>query len=274
MIQHISRINRYFLVLVLIITAFVFNSVSPFFLDQLKHLAAPESYIGLSFWCISTILGFGWLAAKFTSGTIIPSFVLQMILSIILHDALAPLTSQPTIIIVVCTALAALILKGGGDEINQKDFLKIAFPTMCIAVIGYLITFFVSLFLFNLVGLDLTLATVLAAIIGSTDPAALIPTLKNVSFKPEYQKLVDISISESAINDAVGAVFTGAVLTIVTQNSKIESLRSLVSNIFSTGNLSHLLFQFSGGVFAGVVGFGLMLFYQKLNHCTLKAYRF
>jgi NhaP-type Na+/H+ or K+/H+ antiporter len=116
-----------------------------------------------------------------------------------------------------------------------------------------------------LVGLDLTLATVLAAIIGSTDPAALIPTLKNVIFKPKYQKLVDISVGESAINDALGAIFTGAVLSIVVANSKIESISKLIGEVFAMDTLSHLVLQFFSGSVAGLIGFGVMIVYQILT---------
>jgi NhaP-type Na+/H+ or K+/H+ antiporter len=265
MFHKVTQLNRYMLTFVLVICALVLNYFSPFFLDIIKHLDSTESIIAGSFWCASIILGFGWLAAKFSTGTIIPSFVSQMILSIILHDALYPLTAQPAVIVVVCTALAALILKGGGDEIDQKEFVKIAFPTVCLALGGYIITFFVSLMLFSWAGLDLTLATVLAAIVGSTDPAALIPTLKNIVFKPKHQKLVDISVGESAINDALGAIFTGAVLSIVVANSKIESVPKLFVGVFSLETISHLGLQFASGAVAGVIGFGVMLTYQKLK---------
>ncbi len=265
MLHKIHKINRYYFIISLLVLAFGINSISPYLIDKIEHLPSPESFIGLSFWCTSLILGFGWLAAKFTHGTIIPSFVLQIIVSIFLHDALSPLASQPTLIAIVCTALAALILKGGGDEIDQKEFIKIAVPTITLAVVGYLVTFFVSLFIFNLIGLDLTLATVLSAIIGSTDPAALIPTLKNVVFKKENQKLVDISIAESAINDAVGAVFTGAVLLIIATNNKVESISFLTKEIFAQENLMHLGGQILFGCIAGFVGFLVMFLYQKLK---------
>jgi len=101
-----------------------------------------------------------------------PSFTLQLLIGIVLHDALSPLATQLPLAVVVCTALAAIILKSGGDEIDRRDFMKIAFPTIMIAVVGYLITFFVMFPLLMLIGLDGRTAALLAAIIGSTDPAA------------------------------------------------------------------------------------------------------
>ena len=81
-----------------------------------------------------------------------------------LHDALAPIAPQIMIPVVVCTALAAIILKGGGDEVERLDFVKIAFPTVMIAVIGYLITFFVMFPVLMALGLDGKTSALLAAI--------------------------------------------------------------------------------------------------------------
>ena len=94
--------------------------------------------------------------------------------------------------VVVCTALAAIILKSGGDEIARQDFLKIAFPTLLIATVGYLVTFFIMLPVLMWLGLDSKTAALLAAIIGYTDPAALIPTLKTLAFKPQYKQVSNL----------------------------------------------------------------------------------
>src|SRR5690606_1974616 len=112
----------------------------------------------------------------------------------------APIAPQIMIPVVVCTAIAAIILKGGGDELDRKDFVKIAFPTLMIAIVGYLITFFIMFPVLLLLGLDGQTAALLAAIIGSTDPAALIPTLKTVVFKEQFKRLEGLSIAESAVN--------------------------------------------------------------------------
>jgi NhaP-type Na+/H+ or K+/H+ antiporter len=209
-------------------------------LTYLSAFDSVDASIALTFWCISLVLGFGWAANKVSEGTIFPSFTLQLLVSIILHDAMSPLTSQVTMIVVICTTLAAIILKSGGDELESRLFMKIVFPTTLLAIIGYLITFFISFALFLLVGLSGEIAALLSAIIGSTDPAALIPTLKTVFFKKHYKRLVDISVAESALNDAVGAIFTGVIVTMVYSHVSLVSVGEVFVGIVQKQTLLHL----------------------------------
>ena len=180
-----------------------------------------------------------------------------------LHDALSPLATQLPLAVVVCTALAAIILKSGGDEIDRRDFMKIAFPTIMIAVVGYLITFFVMFPLLMMIGLDGRTAALLAAIIGSTDPAALIPTLKQLVFKDEYKRLSGLSVAESALNDAVGAIFTAAIASMILEGINVDSLSSLSAGLFSQENMLHLGQQMLFGIVAGMIGWAAMIQYEK-----------
>jgi NhaP-type Na+/H+ or K+/H+ antiporter len=195
-------------------------------------------------------------------GTVFPSFTLQLLIGIVLHDALAPIAPQIMLPVVVCTALAAIILKGGGDEVDRRDFIKIAFPTMMIAVVGYLITFFVMFPVLMLLGLNGKTAALLAAILGSTDPAALIPTLKRVIFKDEFKRLSSIAIAESALNDAVGAIFVAAVASMILAGTSVDSLGGLIAGLASAENMLHLGGQFLFGTIAGVIGWGAMYAYE------------
>ena len=205
---------------------------------------------------------FGWACSKLAEGSVFPNFTLQLLVGIVLHDALAPIASQIMLSVVVCTALAAIILKGGGDELDRLDVVKIAFPTVMIAVVGYLITFFVMFPLLMLMGLDGKTAALLGAILGSTDPAALIPTLKRIVFKDEYKRLSSISVAESALNDAVGAIFTAAVAAMILAGASVDTMGGLVSGMFSAENMLTLGGQFLFGTVAGVMGWAAMYAYE------------
>lgn len=246
----------------LFIAAFLLNRVAPEILDRLGHLDGVEVTIARSLWCLGLFLMFGWACSKSAEGTIFPSFTLQLLVGIVLHDALAPIAPQIMIPVVVCTALAAIILKGGGDEVDRRDFVAIAFPTMMIAVVGYLITFFVMFIIMTALGIDGKTSALLAAIIGSTDPAALIPTLKTVVFKDEYKRLASISIAESALNDAVGAIFTAAVAAMILAGATMDSLQALATGLFSPENMLLLGKQFVFGTIAGIVGWSAMYGYE------------
>lgn len=243
--------------------AFFLNSFSPAILGHLADLGGTDTAIANSLWCLGLFLGFGWACSKLAEGTVFPSFTLQLLVGIVLHDALAPIGSEAVLAVVVCTALAAIILKGGGDELDRQAFVKIAFPTIMIAVVGYLITFFVMFPLLMLLGLDGKTAALLGAILGSTDPAALIPTLKRIVFKDEYKRLSDIAVAESALNDAVGAIFTAAVASMILAGAPVETLGNLFAGLFSGENMLHLGGQFLFGTIAGVIGWGAMYAYEK-----------
>ena len=171
--------------------------------------------------------------------------------------------------VVVCTVLAAIILKSGGDEIDRRAFAAIAFPTLMIAVVGYGVTFVVTYGLLRGLGLDGATAALLAAILGSTDPAALIPTLKRLSFKPECRRLSDMAVAESALNDAVGAIFTGAVAVIVAGGAELNDVSGLVLGLMSPANVQLLGQQFLLGTLAGLLGWaGMYVFerYKRRHH--------
>ncbi|MEI7595246.1 MAG: cation:proton antiporter [Bacteroidota bacterium] len=261
--------KNYFYIIALIAAAFGLNLIAPSIVNYLIALGGTDSIITQTLWCMVILFGFGWVASEVSEGTIFPSFTLQLMLSIVLHNALSPLSLNVAMIVVICTTMAAIILKSGGDEVVRKDFAKIAYPTIMIAVVGYLATFFVAFALFFYTGLlDLKTAALLSAIIGSTDPAALIPTLKKVTFKTEYTRLTDISVAESALNDAVGAIFTGAVIMMFSASnaSSISSMGSLASGLFSGENMLKLGEQFLFGTIVGVICWGIMIWYEKLTN--------
>jgi NhaP-type Na+/H+ or K+/H+ antiporter len=254
---------NYLKIALLFALAFVVNLLAPNLLQHMAHLDSTEAAIASTLWCLGLFLLFGWACSKVAEGTIFPSFTMQLLVGIVLHEALAPLTSQLVLSVVVCTALAAIILKSGGDEIDRKGFLKIAFPTLLIATVGYLVTFFIMFPVLMWLGLDSKTAALLAAIIGSTDPAALIPTFKNLLFKPAFKQISNLAVAESALNDAVGAIFTGAIAAMVLAGFEIDSIGQLAAVLFSADNLKLLAAQFGFGVVAGVIGWLGMYAFER-----------
>ncbi|MEI7611803.1 MAG: cation:proton antiporter [Betaproteobacteria bacterium] len=254
---------NYLKIVGLFVVAYLLNRTAPGILEHLTQLGGTETAIAHSLWCLGLFLGFGWACSKFSEGTVFPNFTLQLLVGIVLHDALAPIAPQIMLPVVVCTALAAIILKGGGDELERLDFVKIAFPTLLIAIVGYLITFFVMFPILMALGLNGKTAALLSAILGSTDPAALIPTLKNIVFKNEYKRLSSIAVAESALNDAVGAIFVAAVAAMILAGNSVDSLSTLFSGLFSAENMTQLGGQFLFGTIAGIIGWGAMYAYER-----------
>jgi len=261
---------NYLKIALVFVAAQAVNLIAPDLLQHIAHLEGAESAIASTLWCLGLFLVFGWSCSKVAEGTLFPSFTLQLLVGIVLHDALQPLSAQLVLSVVVCTALAAIILKAGGDEIERKDFLKIAFPTLMIATVGYLLTFFIMFPALMWLGVESKTAALLSAIIGSTDPAALIPTLKNLVFKSEFKQVSSLSVAESALNDAVGAIFTGAIAAMILAGVKIDNVGQLAIGLFSGDNLRLLAAQFGFGVVAGVIGWLGMFAFERYKLRTNK----
>ena len=234
--------------------AFLLNAIAPDVLARFQALAETEFLLATSLWCVGLIFFFGWAASEAAESTLLPNFAIQLLLGIVLHDAFAPLAAQPSVCVVLCTAMAAIILKSGGDEIELKAFRQIAWPSVLIAFVGYLLTFFVMFAVLQALGMESTLAALVAAIVGSTDPAALIPTLQRLTFKDEYQRVSDLAISESAINDAVGAIFTGATCALIVSGATLNSALDLAKGLLNPTTLTLLANEVGFGLLAGVVG--------------------
>jgi Na+/glutamate symporter len=70
------------------------NAFSPALLAHLGQAGGTESAIAQTLWCLSLFLVFGWACSKASEGTVFPSFTLQLLVGIVLHDALSPLSSD------------------------------------------------------------------------------------------------------------------------------------------------------------------------------------
>jgi len=249
--------------------AFFLNAVAPDVLARFNAMAETESLLATSLWCVGLIFFFGWAASEAAESTLLPNFAIQLLLGIVLHDAFAPLAAEPAVCVVLCTAMAAIILKSGGDAIELKAFKQIAWPSVLIACIGYLVTFFVMFAALHALGMEPTLAALVAAIVGSTDPAALIPTLQRVTFKEQYQRVSDLAIAESAINDALGAIFTAATCALIVAGATLNDSLDLAQGLLNPTTLTLLANEIGFGLLAGLVGWGSM---QMLERYQLRKF--
>ena len=249
--------------------AFLLNALAPDVLERFHAMAETESLLATSLWCVGLIFFFGWAASEVSESTLLPSFAIQLLLGIVLHDAFAPLAAEPAVCVVLCTAMAAIILKSGGDAIELKAFKQIAWPSVLIASVGYLLTFFVMFAVLQAIGMEATMAALVAAIVGSTDPAALIPTLQRLTFKDPYQRVSDLAIAESAINDALGAIFTAATCAFIVSGVALNNSLDLAKGLLNPTTLVLLANEMGFGLLAGVVGWGCM---QMLERYQLRKF--
>ena len=125
----------------------------------------------------------------------------------------------------ILTFGSAFILYLGGKEISLKVLKDVKVTVFLLSSIGVLVcTLIVSKVVSLSFGVPFLTALLSGAIIASTDPATLVPIFNQTSIKDKIKQTI---ISESAFNDATGAILTSAVLTII-----LSGKFSFIENIY------------------------------------------
>src|SRR5579862_2937596 len=105
---------------------------------------------------------------------------------------------------------ASYILFDGGASLRLDVLKRVWITVVVIATLGVLITAAITTVAAHLfLDAPWTVAALLGAAIASTDPATLIPIFRQVHVRDRVAQMV---MSESAFNDATGAIVTFAVL--------------------------------------------------------------
>jgi cell volume regulation protein A len=104
------------------------------------------------------------------------------------------------------------ILFDGGASLRFKVLKEVWITIVVISTLGVVITALITGYVAHLVlGVPLVVAMLLGAALASTDPATLVPIFKQVHVRDRVAQTV---MSESAFNDAMGAIATFTVLGI------------------------------------------------------------
>ncbi|TAN69881.1 sodium:proton antiporter [Paraclostridium sordellii 8483] len=183
----------------------------------------------------SAIVITGIILGKLSEKLKIPDVILYLIAGIVIGPAVLNLISVDSFPIennLILTFGSAFILYEGGREVNLKVLNKVKVSVGLLATLGVIISTVVVGFATNKIfGLTVMTSLLVGGIIASTDPAALIPVFKQVSIKEKIKQTV---VSESAFNDAVGAIIVSTLLTIVTSGSFSvgESAKELLIAVF------------------------------------------
>jgi cell volume regulation protein A len=105
---------------------------------------------------------------------------------------------------------SSYILFDGGASIKLKVLKEVWITIAVIATIGVLITAAITgVAAYYFLGVPAIVALLLGATLASTDPATLVPVFKQVKIKERVAQTV---MTESAFNDAMGAIVTFTVL--------------------------------------------------------------
>jgi cell volume regulation protein A len=153
------------------------------------------------------------------------------------------------------------ILFDGGASV-RLNILKGVWPTLLsLATFGVLISAVVTAFAAQyFLHLPFIFAMLLGAVIASTDPATLVPVFRQVNI---HAKVAQTVMSESALNDAMGAILTFAVLDVAVSGGHFSISQ----------NLLFLLQQTIIGLIGGaILGYLAALFIAHEKYSFLSEY--
>ena len=136
---------------------------------------------------------------------------------------------------------ASYILFDGGASLRFHVLKQVWITIVVIATVGVLITAVITGLAAQFVlGVPWIVALLLGAVLASTDPATLVPIFRQVKIRDRVAQTV---MSESAFNDAMGAIVTFGVLAVAMGTGEFSFAASLFD----------LLKQSVIGIVAGVV---------------------
>lgn len=214
---------------------------------------------------LAIIIVSGVVFAKLSQKIKMPDVVLFIAAGIIIGPSVLNLVdfeNYPVANQLILSFGAAYILYDGGREIRLKVLNEVKISVALLATIGVIIsTFITGFFASKILHMDFMYALLLGSVIASTDPSVLVPLFKNMSISDKLKQTI---ISESAFNDAAGAIITFAILAITSGGafsiggSSVELLKAagggiVVGLVF--GYLSHLLLSDKKiGILSGYTG--------------------
>jgi cell volume regulation protein A len=136
---------------------------------------------------------------------------------------------------------ASYILFDGGASLRFHVMKQVWITIVIIATVGVVITAAITTAAAHFVlGVPWIVAALLGATLASTDPATLVPIFRQVHVRDRVAQMV---MSESAFNDATGAIVTFGVLTVAMGTGEFSLTWSLVE----------LLKEAAIGIVAGTV---------------------
>ena len=190
------------------------------------------------------ILAVGTIFSVFSYKLKVPDVAIFLVAGILLGpemSGLLDIKADAAVNQVILIFGASYLLFDGGASLRFNVFKEVWISIVILATLGVFITALItSAAAFYVLGIPYIVALLLGSAIASTDPATLVPIFRQVRIRDRVSQTV---VSESAFNDATGAVTTFAVLAIAAGTGEFSPSASLVD--FAT--------QCVIGIIAGVV---------------------
>lgn len=191
---------------------------------------------------LGAALAFGTLAALLAKKLRVPDVAVLLIVGILVGPEMAGfvnIKADSALNQVILIFGSCYILFDGGASLRLKVLKEVWITILVISTVGVLITAAITgIAAHYILGVPPIIALLLGASLASTDPATLVPIFKQVPIKDRVAQTV---MSESAFNDAMGAIVTFTVLAV-----------AMGSGTFSLGHSAFELLQQAGlGIVVG-----------------------
>jgi potassium/hydrogen antiporter len=139
---------------------------------------------------------------------------------------------------------ASFILFDGGASLRLRVLREVWITLVVLATLGVLITGLITgLAAQWLLGLPLTVALLLGAVLAPTDPATLVPIFRQIRIRERVSQTV---VSESALNDATGAICALVLMGVATGTRALELGSATLDLLWEAG---------AGVLFGGLLGY-------------------
>ncbi len=162
---------------------------------------------------IGTILATGTLSGLAARMLRVPDVVVFLLIGIVLGPemlGLIDIKADSALNQLILIFGSSYILFDGGASIRLKVLKEVWISVLVLATVGVLVSAAVTgAAAYYILGVPAIVALLLGAAIASTDPATLVPVFKQIHIKDRVAQTV---MSESAFNDAMGAILTFTVL--------------------------------------------------------------
>ncbi len=259
---------RYGMTMFIIAVVGFFSSFGSTIYKSLQH--GSEAAIMTNFFVIATLFLLSFLVFYLSHLVRLPSFVMAIFLGLAAKPLLVPIATSSEILGIVVGLGATLILFSGGLEIPFANFKKLIWKIFSVSFIGLFITAFLFSWMIWGLGLmfdlniSMMVSVLLGAVLASTDPAAIIPVLKNLRFRNRAVK--DIIISESAVTDVVGTLLTIVFLSIALAGTQFANISQWYGAIFNYESGIILAKQLFFGSMLGIAGYLFLELLLRFKH--------
>jgi len=205
------------------------------------------------------ILVAGTLSCLIAQKLKVPDVVVLLIVGTLLGPEVAGILSiktDSTLNQIILIFGACYILFDGGASLRFSILKEVWITITVLATAGVLITGVItSVAAYYILGIPFIVAMLLGATIASTDPATLVPVFRQIKIKERVAQTV---MSESAFNDATGAIATFAVLGVAMGMGEFSVQASLL-DLFKQ--------SFFGMLAGGILGYlaALLIAHEKFD---------